>query len=123
MTERSARLHRHAGDAPDMETVRYDVRCLREGPVGRLGITEFGVHRDVVRQFIPHRHRARPHRIFGMQHERQFLVLDFNRFGRIHRLRLGLGDHHGDRFADMARLVGGKKNVRPLKYGAAARAG
>ena len=47
-----------------------------------------------------------------MQHEGQFVVDDLERFGRIERLRAGFRHHHGDRFADVARLVGGQQQMR-----------
>ena len=62
-------------------------------------------------------------RIFGMQHEGQFLVHDIERLRGIERLRLRLRHHHGDGFADMARLVGGQQHMRADEDFAAAGAG
>ena len=56
-----------------------------------------------------------------MQHERQHLVVDVDRLGGVERLRLGLGHHHGDGLADMARLVGRKQHVRADEHRAAPR--
>ena len=47
-----------------------------------------------------------------MQHEGQLVVDDDKRLGGIERLRLGFGDHHGDRLADVAHLVGGQQQMR-----------
>ena len=53
----------------------------------------------------------------------QWLVIDAHRFGGILCLRLGFGDHHGNRLAHMAGLVGGQCHVRADKDIAAAGAG
>ncbi len=58
-----------------------------------------------------------------MQHEGQFLVAHLDRFGGVHRLRLGLRHHHGDGLADMARLVRGQQQMRADEHRAAARPG
>ena len=123
MAERRARFERHAGDAADMEFLFHDMRRAGECPVGRLGIAEPRIDEHVVRNFIPDDRRARPHRVFGMQHEGQLLVLHLHRFGRVHRLRLGRGDHHGDGLADVARLVRGQQQMRTDENRAAARRG
>ena len=107
-----ARLHRHAGDAADVEIMGDDMRGLREGAVGRRGIAETRIDQDIVRHFVPDRRRAGLHGVFGMQHEGQFVVDDGERLGGIERLRLGFRDHHGDGFADMARFVGGQQQMR-----------
>ena len=118
--ERGARLHRHAGDAADMEFPLHDMRGLGEGPIGRLGIAERRIDRHIVRHFIPDRRRVGPHRVFGMQHERQFLVGHLHRFRRVHRLRFGFGHHHGDGLADMPRFVRRQQQMRPDENRAAA---
>ena len=119
VAERGARLERHAGDAADMKILRHHMRGARERLVGRLDIAEHGLHRDVVRHLVPQHRRAGPHRILGMQHERQFLVTHFDRLGGVHGLRLGLRHHHGDRFADMPRLVGRQQRIGPDEHRAA----
>ena len=69
---------------------------------------------------VPHRRRARLHRVLGMDDERQHLVVDLDRLGGVERLRLRLGHHHRDRLADMARLVGRQQHVRADEDRAAA---
>ena len=59
--------------------------------------------------------------VLGVDDERQLLVIDLDRLGGVERLRLALGHHHGNRFPDMARLVGRQQHVRSGKHGAAAR--
>jgi hypothetical protein len=81
------------------------------------------IDQDVVWHFVPDRGGARLHGVFGMQHERQFVVDDVERLGGIERLRFGLRHHHGDGFADMARLVGGQQHMRADEDFAAAGAG
>ena len=58
--------------------------------------------------------------VFGVDDEGQFLVVDLDRFGGVHGPVLGVGDHHRDRLADVARLVGGQEHVRADEDGAAA---
>ena len=118
--ERGARLHRHAGDAADMEFPLHDMRGLRKGTIGRRGIAERRIDRHIVRHFIPDRRCIGPHRVFRMQHERQFLVGHLHRFRRVHRLRFGFGHHHGDGLADMARFVRRQQQMRTDENRAAA---
>ena len=70
------------------------------------------IDQHVAGHFIPDRRRARLHAVFGMQHERQFLVDNRDRLGGIERLHFRIRHHHGDGFADVARLVGGQQQMR-----------
>ncbi len=70
------------------------------------------IDQDIIWHLVPDRWRAGAHGVFGVQHERQFLVHDIDRLGGVERLRFGLRHHHGDGFADMARLVGGQQHMR-----------
>jgi len=54
-----------------------------------------------------------------MQDERQFLVAHLDRFGGIQGQRFGLRHHHGDRFADVPRLVGREQRIGPDEHRAA----
>ena len=123
LAERRARLERHAGDSADMKILRHHMRGAGERLIGRLDIAEHGFHRDVIRHLVPKHRRAGPHRILGMQDERQFFVSHLDRFGGIHGLRLGHRHHHGDRFADMPHLVGRQERIGPTEHGAAAGTG
>ena len=121
--DRRARLERNAGDAADVEIHGDDIRRLREGALGRRGIAEIRIDQNIVGHLVPDRRGAGAHGVFGMQHEGQFVVDDVERFGRIERLRAGLRHHHGDRLADVARLVGGQQHMRADEDFAAAGAG
>ncbi len=115
------RFERHAGDPADMEIALHDVIRCCESLVGGLAVAEPGFHRHVVGHFVPYSGRSRRHCVVGVQDERQFLVVDHDRLGGIHRLRLGFGDDHGHRLADMARLVGRQQHVRTDEHRSAAR--
>ena len=110
--KRRTRLHRHAGDAADVEFPLHHMRGLGESAIGRFGITEPGIDQNIAGHFVPDRRRAGPHRVFGVQHERQFVVSHLNRFRGVHRLRPGFGDHHSDGFADMPRFIGRQQQMR-----------
>ncbi len=118
--ERRARFKRNTGDAIDVKVHRHHMVGRREGRIGCGFVAEGGVDRDVLRRLVPHERCAELHRVFRMKHERQFLVVDRNRFGGIERLRLRFGDHSGDRLAHMAHLVGWQQRVRADEHGAAA---
>ena len=96
------------------------MRGLRKGTIGRRGIAERRIDRHIVRHFIPDRRCIGPHRVFRMQHERQFLVGHLHRFRRVHRLRFGFGHHHGDGLADMPRFVRRQQQMRTDEHRAAA---
>jgi len=53
--------------------------------------------------------------------ERQLFVVHHDGLGGIERLRLGFGDHHRHRLADMTGPVGRQQRVRADEHGAAAR--
>ena len=111
LPKRRTRLHRHAGDAADVEFLRHNVRRAGKSPVGRFAIAKKSLDQHVVRDLIPDRGRARLHCAFRMQNERHLFVLNLDGLGRIHCLRLGFGDHHHHGFADMPHLVGRQKHV------------
>ena len=110
--ERGARLEWHAGDTVDVKIHRDHVIGDGEGRIGRSFVAEVGIDRRIERRLVPHQRRAWLHRVFRVQHERQHLVVDVDRLGGVERLGLGLCHHHGDRLADMARLVRRKQHVR-----------
>ena len=121
VTERGARLKRHAGHAIDVEVHGHDVLGARERLVRRLPIAEPGVDRNVARHLVPNHGRARPHRVFGMVDPRQHVVVDGDGLRGVERLRHRLGHHHRHRLADMAHLVGGQEEVRADEERPAAR--
>jgi hypothetical protein len=94
--ERGARLHRAARDALIHELAAHhqgrDFQCA--------------AHRGGVAQRAPEALGAL---------ERQHLVLHFHPLGRVARQKPGLGDHDGDRFADVPRLAARERPLRPLE--------
>ncbi len=111
LSERSARLERHAGHTLDMEVHRQDVVGTRECLVSRLPIAEQSVDQNVVRHLAPKRRRARPQRVFGMVDPRRDFVIDFDALHGIERLRHALAHDHGDGLADMANALCGQQHV------------
>src|SRR5262249_57456349 len=63
LTQRGARLKRHAGDAIDMEVHGHDVIGARERLVRRLAIAEGGIDRNVVRHLVPNPGRPPLHAV------------------------------------------------------------
>ena len=108
LADRGARLDRVGGDAGVVELERDHVLGVGKRGVGRVLVAHHQRERDVVRRLVPHRRRARLHRILDGDDRRQRLVVDLDQFGGIARLRQRFGDHEGDAVADRAHLVGGK---------------
>ncbi len=123
MAERGARLDRNAGHPADMKLHLDDMIGGGKGAQGRRGVAERGVDQHIVRRLVPHRRRARSHRILDPRHPRQFLIFDDDRLGRILRLCGGFGHDHRHRLADMAHLVGREQHLRADKDRAATGSG
>ncbi len=85
---------------------------MREGRFGRGGIAEMRVDEEIVRRFVVKLGRTRRERRFAVDDERQHLVIDAHRFGRIPGLGLGLGNDHRHRLAHMARALAGEQLMR-----------
>jgi hypothetical protein len=117
-----ARLDRHGGDAADMRFVMQYVIRARERAFGRRRIAESGVDQHIVGRFIPQGRRVGLERGGDLRHPGKFLIRDRHRLGRVERLRARFRHHHGDGFADVARLVGGQQRMRADEHAAAARA-
>ena len=119
--DRGARLHRVDDEAAVDQPQPGDVRGLREGLRDLGGIAVEVVERDVAGHVVIELRRA-----FGRGFARpgdggQRLDLDLDRFGRILRLRRRFGDHHRERIADEAHLVGRQRGaLRLLHLGAVA---
>ena len=80
-------------------------------------VADMPVVADVARRHrrAPARRPARPHRA-AMADRRQVLVVDDDQLGRVLRRLLRLGDHHGDRIADMAHLADREHRMRRLRH-------
>jgi hypothetical protein len=97
-----ARLH-GIHDQPLVHDVdRHDVGRSFEGGVGLGGIAEAVEADQVAGRALPDLRRAGLQRILHLGDRRQGIVLDLDQFGRILRLAAALGDHRGDRLADIA---------------------
>ena len=96
-------LQEHRGDAVVRKRRLHHVRGRRERGVGRLPVALFAVEGDVAGVVLPHRH-GRPARLLVRRHRRQGLVLDGDGFGRIERLRFGVGHDHRHRLARVSCL-------------------
>ena len=84
-----------------------------EGGIGLRLVADLAIDRDIVAAVVPHRSRARLHRIGGAHDRRQRLVIDLDQLGRVLRLIERLGDHHRHRLADKVhRLVGHRQMPR-----------
>ena len=113
--QRRARLHRRAGDAVDPGLEFDDMLGRGESGVGLRLVADFGIDRDIVAAVVPHRGRARLHRIGGAHDRRQHLVIDLDQLGGVMRLVERLGDHHRHRLADILhRLVGHRQVTRVI---------
>ena len=95
-----------------MEIHGDDMLGARERPLGRRRVAKMRVDQDVVRHLVPDRRRAGLHGMCGMDDEGQLFVVDRERLRRVECLEAGFRHHHGDGFADMARLVGGQQQMR-----------
>ena len=109
--ERGARLHRHAGDAIDPGVEPGDMGGARERRVGRGGIADLGVDHDV-RQVVIEPRRPRLDRGFGIGHRRQRLVIDDDALGGVLGRGNALGNHEGDRGADVTHPIGRQHMMR-----------
>ncbi len=123
MAECRARLERHAGDAIDVKVHGHDVIRARKSLLRCRRVAEEGVDENVALDLVPDRGRARRHRLLGVEDRGQHLVGDLDRLGGIERGVDALGHDHGDRFSDMAHLVGGEKKMRPDEQRSLARGG
>ena len=75
LADRRAWLHRHAGDALHRGAQTHHVRGGGERRIGRGGIADRGIEAQIRCGIRPGQRRARGHRVAGMDHGRQFLVV------------------------------------------------
>ena len=87
----------------------------------RIGGAARPVERDIAGRFRPHLRGAGLDRLAQIGDGIERLVFDLDELGAVLRGGLGLGDHHGDGFADMAHaLAGQRRPERHDQLGAAA---
>ncbi len=74
---------------------------------------------DVLRGAIMQLRRCRRAGFARFDDDRQALVVDFDKFGRVERLFTGLRDQRGNRLADVAYAITGKRPARRFRHCAA----
>ena len=125
----AARLHggdRHPlighGDAGDKSRAREDI--VDAPRVGLRILRQAGpIDGEIAGDFRPDLRRAGSERGAGVDHGRQRLILDRDQFGGVLGGGSGLGDHHGDGFADMHRPLAGERGPVRQDQGLAAAPG
>ena len=117
-----ARLDR-VGDQPVVAELQLrDVMGSREGGIGGAPVADRPGVADVVLGDGVHRGGGGARR-GGVDHRRQFLVVDLDQRGGVLGLLQGLGDHDCDLVADVAHLLLGEQRVLRLLHRRAVDAG
>ena len=70
------------------------------------------IEREIVGHLVEHQRRARLDRLGGLEHRRERLDIERDRFGGVLGVGNGLRDHTGDRIADETHFVGGQRRPR-----------
>ena len=109
-----ARLDRIHHQALIDQRQLHDMRRLGEGLGDLVLVAIVIVERDIVRHVIPDLRRAGFRRVARGHHRRQRLDVERDRFGRVLGLRDRLGDHAGDRVADVTHFVAGERRPRRI---------
>ena len=110
--QRRARLHgvRHQPVVDEFKLC--DVLGVLERRFGRVRVAEMPVVDGVVRRAVVNERRAFLRGFGRIDHGGQRLVVDHDFLGGVFRLRQSIGDHDGDRVADIIGLAGGERGVR-----------
>ena len=109
--DRAARLHGVGGEPVDHHAVPDDVEGTCEGGIGRRLVAGFVHEGEVIRAFVVDGARARLDRVLERRHGGQHVVVDRDRLGGILGLVQRLGDHEGDRLADIAHRVAREREL------------
>ena len=107
-----ARLHRIRHQPVVDELELGDVLGVLERGIGRVGVADVPVVDRVVRRRFVNERRALGGGLGGIDDRGQHLVIDHHLLGRVLGLRQRIGDHDGDRVADVIGLAGGDRRVR-----------
>ena len=121
--DRRARLHRVADQPVVDQADPRDMRGLAEGRIGRRLVAELPVAAQVVGHVVEEKRRVGLDGVEHADHRRQHLVVDHHRLGAALRLLQRLGDHEGDRVADVAHLALRQRRMRRLLHRQAVLAG
>ena len=109
--QHGAALQGHRRAAMQMHLLLEHMRRVLE-----RGVDVAVAHRheggDVRGEIGMHRRRAGLHRVAGVAHRRQRLVVDRDRRRRVLRQMPAVRHHHGDGLADVADLVAGERDLR-----------
>ena len=109
IADRRARLHGHAGDALDPGLQAHDMRRARERRIGQRLIADVAIGAQIAGTAVPDQRRICFERVAGPHHHRERFIVDRHQLRRIPCSAVRLGDHHADRLADIADLVGRKR--------------
>jgi hypothetical protein len=112
-SERAARLHVLRMDAGDDVFALDDMRRRGESRIGRRFVAGLEDMADVVGVLLPDARRARLHRVLGINHRRQFLIIDLDQHGGVLRCGERLRDDHRHRIADIAHFAAREARMRP----------
>jgi hypothetical protein len=96
-----------------------DMRGPGKGRIGGSRIAALSLHAQVIRQPGMHPWRIRARCIARIHHRRQRLPFDLHRFGGICRLLRRVGQHHCQRFTDVAHRAARQGVARRLGHGRA----
>ena len=109
--EIGAWLDRHRALAMHAKAARYAHRrrCDRGLDVAAL---EFAADDDIAAGLLMQQRRAVPHRLFRIDHDRQWFVVDGNQRRCVFGLVAAVGNDADDRLADMADLVARQRKNR-----------
>ena len=111
-----ARLDGVGDDAVVDQVDRDDVGRPGELGVGGRRVAQVPVEADVAGGLVPHQGRAVGDGVVQVRDGRQRVVVDLDELGRVLGLRLGLGDDHDDRIADVPHLALRQGRVRRLDH-------
>ena len=92
----------------------HHMRRLGEGLSDLVLVAIVIVEREIARHVIPDLRCAGFRRVARRHHRRQRLDVERDRFGRVLGLRDRLGDHAGDRVADVTHLVAAQRRPRRI---------
>ena len=112
LADAAAHLHRRRRQPVVVERQLRNVRRLVEGRTDGVLVAHLQREADVVLRFRVDLRRAVLHGVCRACDRRQLGIVDLDQGGRVARLRLGLGDHHGDALADEAHPVGHQRPAR-----------
>ncbi len=119
LADRGARLHGVGHQAVVGDVQLHHFRGAGKSGVDRSLVAQMPVVADVAGYVVVHRRCAGGEGVGDAGHGGQSLELRLEPFGRIAGALAGVGDHHGDRVADMAHHALGQHRMARLGHRAA----